>query len=117
MPTSGLRPLPDFTSYPQIARRPSGSEVQFPLSGDTTKALATYQRTYERSEEMTATLRVKAFNSDLTLRALGLYLQIKFCSPMNYGVATTTSCLPPPTETSAMGARHLTGLPQLSMQQ
>jgi hypothetical protein len=47
---------------------PTGAEVtQFPLVGDTSGALATYQWTYKRSAKMMATLGVKAFNSSLTL--------------------------------------------------
>ena len=50
------------------SRPPTGGEItRFPLAGDTTGALSTYQWTYKRSTKMTATLGVKAFNSALTL--------------------------------------------------
>jgi hypothetical protein len=44
-----------------------GEVTQFPLSGDTSRALSTYQWTYERSLEKTTKLGVEAFNSSLTL--------------------------------------------------
>src|SRR5258708_7130559 len=45
-----------------------GEEVtQFPLSGDTSRALSTYQWTYTRKAYKAATLGVNAFNSGLSL--------------------------------------------------
>jgi hypothetical protein len=47
---------------------PTGEEVtRFPLSGDTTQAIATYQWTYKRSKNKMVTLGVNAFNSSLNL--------------------------------------------------
>lgn len=49
-----------------VSPPPTGAEItHFPLSGDTTGALATYQWTYSRSNRSTATVGIDAFNTKL----------------------------------------------------
>lgn len=58
----GLRVLPPET------RLPAGPAVQrFPLAGDTTGALATYQWTYQQTSEKHLEIGLEAFNSKMTL--------------------------------------------------
>ena len=58
----GLRVLPPET------RLPAGPPVQrFPLAGDTTGALATYQWTYQRGSEKHLEIGLEAFNSKMAL--------------------------------------------------